>query len=161
MLQGWANFLIAEVTGSAALTGLIFVGISINLTRILSVSQLPNRALAALFLLLTSLIISLLLLMPDQAQALIGAELVGAGVVISLFILRLDMGVWRVTDLKWRRRVLYNSLLDLLASFPYVIAGIVVLLGSLSGLYIMAIGMIFAFIKALLDAWVLLVEINR
>ncbi len=52
---GWENFFIAEVGASVALTGLIFVGVSINLTRILSLTGLPNRALLALTLLLTIL----------------------------------------------------------------------------------------------------------
>jgi hypothetical protein len=34
-MTGWENFFIAEMGASAALVGLIFVGVSINLTRIL------------------------------------------------------------------------------------------------------------------------------
>jgi hypothetical protein len=47
-MSGWENFFIAEVGASAALTGLIFVGVSINLARILSFPKLPNRALQPL-----------------------------------------------------------------------------------------------------------------
>jgi hypothetical protein len=32
--EGWANFFIAQVGAAAALTGLIFVGVSINLNKI-------------------------------------------------------------------------------------------------------------------------------
>ena len=50
---GWENFNIAEVGASAALLGLLFVGVSINLARIISLPGLPNRALLALIILLT------------------------------------------------------------------------------------------------------------
>ncbi|HYB02575.1 MAG TPA: hypothetical protein VED37_20280 [Ktedonobacteraceae bacterium] len=71
-MNGWENFFIAEVGASAALLGLIFVGVSINLTRILSISGLPNRALLALIILLTILVISSLLLVPEQISTLKG-----------------------------------------------------------------------------------------
>ena len=44
---GWENFLLAQVGASAALAGLIFVGGSINLTKILSLPALPARAFEA------------------------------------------------------------------------------------------------------------------
>ncbi len=44
-MTGWENFFVAEVGASAALAGLIFVGVSINLNRILSLPRLPDRAL--------------------------------------------------------------------------------------------------------------------
>ena len=40
-MSGWDNFLLAQVGASAALAGLVFVGVSINLTRILSTGSLP------------------------------------------------------------------------------------------------------------------------
>ena len=67
---GWENFFIAEVGASAALLGLIFVGVSINLTRIISLPGLPNRAFLALIILLTILIMCSLLLIPGQSQTL-------------------------------------------------------------------------------------------
>ena len=51
-MDQWVNFFFAEVGASAALTGLVFVGVSINLKRILSLPKLPNRALEAPVLLL-------------------------------------------------------------------------------------------------------------
>ena len=51
--------------------------------------------------------------------------------------------------------------LSQLASLPYVIAGILALAIGTPGLYLVIPAVIFSFIKAILDAWVLLVEINR
>lgn len=67
-MTGWENFFIAEVGASAALAGLIFVGVSINLNRILSLPRLPDRALEAVSLLLTVLASSLRDLLLHQSD---------------------------------------------------------------------------------------------
>src|SRR5438128_7015144 len=79
-MSGWENFLVAQVGASAALAGLVFVGVSINLARILSISGLPESALEALVLLLAVLVLSSLLLMPQPLTAA-GTALVLAGLV--------------------------------------------------------------------------------
>ena len=43
----WTDLFVATVGATAALTGLIFVGVSINLTRITAFKGLPERALEA------------------------------------------------------------------------------------------------------------------
>ncbi len=52
----WANFFVAEVGASAALTGLVVVAISINLAKILSYPSLPDRAAEAPFALVGVLV---------------------------------------------------------------------------------------------------------
>ena len=47
-MSGWDSFFAAQVGASAALAGLVFVGISINLTKIIASGYLPNRAQEAL-----------------------------------------------------------------------------------------------------------------
>ncbi len=88
---GWENFFIAEVGASAALLGLIFVGVSINLTRIISLPGLPNRALLALIILLTILVMCSLLLVPGQSQTLVGIELLVVGLLVWITATRLDV----------------------------------------------------------------------
>jgi modulator of FtsH protease len=48
-----------------------------------------------------------------------------------------------------------------MAALPFVIAGITMLVGGGGGLYWLVPAVIFSFLVSLLDAWVLLVEINR
>src|SRR5260370_31921286 len=60
MLNGWANFFLAQVSAPAALTGLIFVAVSINLTKILTYPTIPGHALEVLLSLLTLLLIGTL-----------------------------------------------------------------------------------------------------
>ena len=160
-MQAWANFLIAEAGAAAALTGLIFVAVSLNLSKILSIPRLPNRALEALVLLITILVVSSLLLVPDQAQTAVGIELTIAGFLCASIVFRLDLRIRRDTDPQYRHAFLVNMLLSQIASLPYLAGGLIVLAGKSEGLYVMVVAIIFSFIKALLDAWVLLVEINR
>ena len=71
-MSGWDSFFVAQVGASAALAGLVFVGVSINLTKIMSVADLPARALEAVVVLLSVLIESSLLLVPGQPTVLEG-----------------------------------------------------------------------------------------
>ena len=63
-MKEWNDFYIAIAGASATLTGLIFVGVSISLTKILAIRGLPDRALLSLVLLLNALVLSLLFLVP-------------------------------------------------------------------------------------------------
>jgi hypothetical protein len=56
-MTGWDNFFLRSLGASAALTGLIFVGVSINHTRIMASPYLPNRALEALLALVSVLVL--------------------------------------------------------------------------------------------------------
>ena len=63
-MEGWNDFFVVTGGAAAALTGLIFVGVSISLNKILSIPGLPNRAFLSILLLLTILVFSALLLVP-------------------------------------------------------------------------------------------------
>jgi len=160
-MEQWQNFLLAEAGASAALTGLIFVGVSINLKRILSLPKLPNRALEALLLLLTILVVSSLLLVPQQSMSLAGIEVLLIGIGIWTSIIVLDLRILRGTKRQFRLQHGVNMVLSQLATLPYVVGGTIMVLNGANGLYWLVPAFIFAFLKALLDAWVLLVEINR
>ncbi len=59
----------------AALTGLLFVSISINLSQITRYAALPGRAIEAIMILVTALAESLVTLIPGQSAALLGIEI--------------------------------------------------------------------------------------
>ena len=160
-MSEWESFLIAEVGASAVLTGLIFVGVSINLTKVLSIPRLPSRALEALILLLTALFVSSLLLVPGQSQKAIGAEVLVIGICAWLVIAWIDIGVWRKAEPPWRHLIPYLIAMNQFALIPYIIAGVTILLSGLGGLYWIVPAILVSFFKAILDAWILLVEINR
>jgi hypothetical protein len=78
----WEAFYTAQLGAAAALGGLVFVGLSLNLAKILCYAALPNRALLALLVLLAILIVSSFMLMPGQSLGILGTEIVVAGLVL-------------------------------------------------------------------------------
>ncbi len=66
LTASWSDFAVAAVSSSAALTGLLFVAVSINIERILSIDTLIGRTLHAMILLIVPLVIGTLLLVPTS-----------------------------------------------------------------------------------------------
>jgi hypothetical protein len=165
-MEEWHDFFLAQAGAAGVLTGLVFVGVSINLQKILSdpSSGLPGRAAEALVLLVAVLTASVLLLVPGQGVKLIGAEVLAIGLgtwvwVVAIQSMRLRS--WQTMRSDLRGTLMLRVALGQIATLPLVAAGIFVLAGGLGGLYWLVVGMIFSIIVALFDAWVLLVEINR
>lgn len=160
-MHEWNDFYVAVASAAAALTGLIFVGISISLTKILSSSALPNRALVSLILLLSILICATLQLVPHKTLTLIGCELAVLGFIVWTIVLNIDLKIYRQKEKKYKQYYLFNLFFDQLAIIPYIIGGICILYIGETGLFWLVPAIVLSFIKAVLDAWVLLVEINR
>ena len=160
-MHGWNDFYIAVAGASAALTGLIFIGISISLTKILTFPTLPRRAFMSVILLLSILIVSILFLVPREGLNLAGYEILLLGIVIWIIVIRMDFKNYQETESDYKRRYLFNIILDQFAILPYIIGGVVILSIGEIGLFWIVPAIIFSFIKSISDAWVLLVEVNR
>jgi hypothetical protein len=160
-MNDWSNFFVAIAGAAAALTGLIFVGVSISLTRILSIPKMPQRAAQSLILLFNALIVALLCLVPGQSVLLIGIELLVIGTATWIVTFKPGIAMLQAAERQYKRHYRQNILFTQLAVLPFVAAGTVCLIFGIKGIYILIPGMVFSFIKAVVDAWVLLVEINR
>jgi modulator of FtsH protease len=160
-MNEWRDFFIAIAGAAAALTGLLFVGVSINLTRILSFPGLPERALLSLALLLNILIISCLMLIPLQSLQMAGVEILVTGLLIWMTAIRIDYGILKTKNPEFKPHYKAMMVLSQFATLPYLVCGILILCTNANGIYWIVPAIIFSFIKAMLDAWVLLVEINR
>jgi modulator of FtsH protease len=161
-MEGWENFFLGQVGASAALGGLLFVAVSLNLARILALPRLADRALLALSLILAILIISSAMLIPDQSASILGVEVLLVGVLVTGLGIKGALAPFDQSRGGNRTKGLINVVLFGFAVLPYVIGGLVLLGGGLrAGLYWVAVSIVFSFIKAVLEAWVLLIEINR
>ena len=160
-MHDWNDFYVATAGAAAALTGLIFVGISINLPKILSYPSLPIRASVSLILLMSVLLFSLLMLLPRESTTAIGWLVFIAGFIVWAIITRADFKIYKLINKEYKRLFLYNLLFDQLAVLPYLAGGLCILFVGEKGLYCLAAAFVFSFIKAVSDAWVLLIEILR
>jgi modulator of FtsH protease len=159
-LSGWTDFFVAELGASAALAGLVIVAISINLERILSVAALPGRAAETLVLLTGALTLAGLALMPQTIQAL-GWEALPLGLLTWLAPLRAHMRAFAARGNDpiswiWSRIVIAQP-----ASLPMIAGAVLLIGGNAAGAYCFAASIMAALLGAMLNTWILLVEILR
>jgi modulator of FtsH protease len=162
----WSDFGVAQVGASAALLGLVFVGMSINLKEFVGTPVLVNRAIEAILLLGTVLITATAVLMPGQAREVLGIELIVAGALIALAVARLQRGcgtyVVRPGDRgPTRASITFRRVFGLGSAVLIVIAGVLLLAEAGGGLYWWPAAIVAAYVGAIVNAWVLLVEILR
>jgi hypothetical protein len=84
----WHDLFVATAGASAALAGLVFVAVSINIERILRFPGLPERALETVLLLLAALLVSVVGLIPGQGHVALGIELLLVSLAIAAVIVR-------------------------------------------------------------------------
>src|ERR1700691_2621697 len=79
----WHTFFMGSVGASAALLGLLFVAISMNLQQILKFPRLPGRAAGTLGILLSTLVVSSFGLAPGQSHRVFGVEIIASAFVVA------------------------------------------------------------------------------
>ncbi len=157
----WDDFFVAQVGASAALAGLLFVGLSINLAKIVGTPALPDRALNALMLLAAILLVSSIFLIPGQAGAVLGAEVLVVGGAIAAASITISRRSLAKTPAPYHRFQVMETGVVATAVLLYPLAGAVLLAGYSSGPYLVVPAVLTSYAIALIDSWVMLVEINR
>ena len=165
-MDEWHDFFLAAAGAASVLAGLVFVGLSINLSMIMSnpTYGLPGRALEALVLLVAVLIVTILLLVPAQGTVLAGLEMLIVGVadwaaIVAIHLLHLRN--WQSLESRLRWNFVGRVVMGQAATLPFVAAGVAVLNWGVGGLYWLVGGVILSFLAAVVESWILLVEIHR
>ena len=165
-IAGWESFLVAMVGAAAALAGLLVVAISINLREILRYPWLPARAAETVVFLGAALVTAGLALMPGQSLTVVGVELLVVGVlawaVPSILQIRLHRHPLATDGRRPQSYTMATRIgLTQVATLPTIAGGIILISGSGDGMYFFAAGILATFAVALVNAWILLVEVLR
>jgi len=159
--EGWSEFFVAGAGALAALAGLVFVALSINMTRILASVGLANRAGEALLLLVGALIQSMLCLVPHQPAFWLGMELLAIGLLLWVFASIIEVRNFSRLREQPLASKLSGFLCSQIATLSYMVAGGMLLAGMAGGLYWLVPGIVFCIFTGVYIAWILLVEILR
>jgi modulator of FtsH protease len=154
-------FFTAMIAAAAALTGLLFVAVSINLAEILKGGKfLSARAAETLATLLLVVVSSALTLIPQNIR-LIGLEIVIVVVPMLVITIRSQLGYWRqnrADPLQWTISRMASTALG---TVPSTVAGFSLALHGGGGFYWLAPAALLGIVGAVYNAWVLLIEIIR
>lgn len=156
----WHDLFVAVAGAAAALTGLIFVAVSINLSQILKYRALPVRAAETLSVLVGLLLLAVFVLVPGQSRAALGIEVLLLGLVLAAALLYGRLRLPRTAGEPWLWTVTPLSVI-LAATVPMIVAGISLLAAAGGGLYWLVAAVILGVTGAMANAWILLVEIQR
>jgi hypothetical protein len=158
----WSNFFVAQCGAAAALIGLLFVALSINLQRIVSEGYLVDRVAESILIFLGLLWFSVFGMVPHQSLAAFGAETLAAGVVIWAMTTKLHWNAVRrhppqVKSLFLIQRIVQSQV----ATLSTIVAGALMVAGYDAGLFWLIPASIVAYAAGIGNAWVLTVEILR
>jgi hypothetical protein len=160
-VAGWDTF--AEICGgaAAALTGLLFVAVSIRIAYIARSQELRNRAAQTLGMFGTVLIIAVLLAIPGQGYRTLGAELVVLAVIsgagLAVLDRRAEGGKSNQAIAPVLKAIAPNTVISLLL----LAAGIVLVLGTRAGLYVLVGPVLIALVGGVTSAWLFLTKITE
>ena len=161
--EHWHDFYVMTGGAAAALTGLLFVAMSLHAREIMANRFFSNRALGTLMSLASQLLISGAVLIPGQPLWLLGVEVEAVAIFFLAFILRQIQTRERVAPRiasTWTHRVMEfggGTLWIVL----FNAAGISLLLRVGGGLYLLAAVMFFMFAWNIYLAWVLITEVSE
>lgn len=157
----WTDFSIGIIGASAALVGLVFVAVSINLQRILQFKGLPARAGQTLLFLATPVFVALFVLTPGQSRSALAGEFLAIALLTGAVHLRIGvqserseyepLGSWMIS------RIIPSSVVTVCLG----IAAATLLAQGGGGLYWLVPVTSIAILFGIVNAWVLLVEILR
>lgn len=161
-MADWSNFFLGVVGAAAALAGLLFVAVSVNQARILALGRMADRGLESVAMLFLVLVVASLPLIPGQPLKLLGAEIFALGLGTLLGLRPLQRAYTRDVVPEHRHRSRRMTQLNRLAVGLITVSGAALFIhGELRALYVLPAGILLTFVAAGINAWVLMIEINR
>jgi modulator of FtsH protease len=145
----WSDFYVMMGGANAALTGLIFVALSIHLKAVLEHPLLRPRAVIALTVLTTQIVIAAIVLVPQTAQWM-GAEIFLVNAAFLAVDLRNRVS-WTITR---------TRLASLAIRFVYIYAAVSLFFGVGGGFYVLAVVVVITLGRTMASSWALLTALE-
>ena len=156
--EAWETMFEMVALAAVTLTGLLFVGLSINLRSIVATPAHFARAREALITQLVLLIIAIFVLIPGQGRVALGIELVVLSIIVLAASLRLQSST--LQHLPAHRRRAWAKRLIVLngASVGIAIAGIGLVTRGLGGLLWLVPTILTCLLWSTYNAWSLMIR---
>jgi hypothetical protein len=154
--EQWNNFFVLVGTGSAALTGLVFVALTINLKGIAQDATHRYRAINMLSGFTAAFVISAFALMGHQTHRTLGIE----WLLVSLLAAAINtIGYVQGSRLAGSRYALspFRIVGGSACYLGQIIGSLIFFLGSTTGIYVAAIALIVNFYFLVSGSWLLIV----
>lgn len=154
----WLSFGEALAAVAGALTGLLFVAVSVKSDVLAASLSLSSRAAQTLVLFMTSVLTSVVLVAP-QPRAALGWELLAVAVASATALLILDRQAGHSTDQSVAR---YIERFSPNAATPALVgvAGLTFLLKAGGGLYWLIPAAVASLLGGVINAWLFLVKVT-
>lgn len=157
----WSGFFTAAAGALGALVGLVFVSLSINLARIIALPGMTGRAGETLGLLAGSLAGTLAVLVPNLSSQQLASVLLLIALPTWLLPMISQLKALQAHTRQSDRLTARRALLHQFAALPGVLASLALHGWLPGGLAWFALGVVASILVAVLNSWVLLVEILR
>ena len=158
-MSQWQNFFVMVGGGAAALAGLVFIAMSINLSIITRDATHKNRAIATLTGFTAVFMICALALMGNQSYRWIGIEWLVVTLVPMITYIRVYV---RAT--KMGRSSVGLSVSRFIAGtscyVAQIIGSVLLISGYVAGLYVASVAMVLSFAFFISGAWLLITGIH-
>jgi hypothetical protein len=156
--ESWHDFFLATAGASAALTGLLFVALSLHIRYIAANRRYRNMARGSLIGLVMVLILSLIALVREPTW-LTGVELAGISVLYLVLEGGYQLSTFRRARWKVARATVVGSGIGQLLALVGIVGGLGLVFKAGPGLYAVAFISIVIVLWNLWDAWVLLMGV--
>jgi hypothetical protein len=155
--SAWGTFGGAVAAVAGALTGLLFVAVSVKGSALSESSALRSRAAQTLVLFMTSVLIAIVLVAPQPSTA-IGTELVALAVLGGATLLTLDRRAGHAREpgiARYVERFSPNTITAILVG----VSGVTLLAGAGGGLYWLIPSVVASLVGGVVNAWLFLVRL--
>jgi modulator of FtsH protease len=147
----WGTFAVGLTTASGALTGLVFVAVSIRVKEVLDDPFHRRRTESTFVILLAILTASLLVLVPGQGRVAVGIEMLVIGAALTYRATH----TWPVVRASLRREAVVSYRVGTFAHVLLCLGAVSLLARVGGGLYIVGAALVLELVRALSDIWVL------